>query len=409
MSSFNHSLLLVFYFLAVISLYLGFVSLRGGVRFIRYLAVSQTSSLSEFTPFVTVFFPLRGVDDGLVENINAVFSQDYADYEVVFISDREDDPAWAAVEAARHAFTGESGPAMQMVVAGPAVDSGQKVHNLTHAISFAHPNSEVFVFVDSDARPNSDWLRALVDAVHDESVGAATGYRWFVPQRAGFATHLRSVWNASIASALGANEKGNFCWGGATAIRRSIFDKIKVREHWRGVVSDDFALTRALQQAQLPIRFVPQCLTPSFEDCSLSELFEFSTRQLKITRTYAVHLWRSVLLGSVIFVFTFFGGLALIVFRAITHQSFALPLWLLLIIFLMGAMKSQLRLKAVSQVARLEPGWVAATAHITLWPIASALYLYNAIAAAVSRRITWRGITYELKSAHEVSIVRRER
>jgi len=401
-------LLLVFYFLAVISIYLGLLSLRGGVRFVRFLTASQTAPISEFSPFATVFFPLRGVDEGLVQNIDAVFSQDYPAYEVVFVSDRADDPAWAAVEAARHEFTGESGPAMQTVIAGPAVDSGQKVHNLRHAIPFAHPNSEVFVFVDSDARPNPDWLSALVGAVHDEAVGAATGYRWFVPAGRGFASHLRSVWNASIASALGANEQGNFCWGGATAIRRSTFEKIKVLDQWRRVVSDDFAMTRALQQARLPIRFVPQCLTPTFEDCSLRELFEFTSRQIKITRAYAGHLWRSVLLGSAIFVLTFFGGLALVVWRALTHQTFALPLWLLLIIFMMGAMKSQLRLKAVSQLTGLEPGRASTIAHITLWPIASALYLYNAIAAAVSRRITWRGITYELKSPVETVIIRDE-
>jgi hypothetical protein len=43
-----------------------------------------------------------------------------------------------------------------------------------------------------------------------------------------------------------------------------------------------------------------------------------------------------------------------------------------------------------------------------MWPLASALYLYNAVAAAVSRRITWRGITYQLKSPDETVIIRRE-
>ncbi|HEU5239351.1 MAG TPA: hypothetical protein VFU37_19630, partial [Pyrinomonadaceae bacterium] len=47
-------------------------------------------------------------------------------------------------------------------------------------------------------------------------------------------------------------------------------------------------------------------------------------------------------------------------------------------------------------------------AHMTLWPFASALYLYNALGAAFSRRITWRGITYELKSADETAVVSRK-
>ena len=47
-------------------------------------------------------------------------------------------------------------------------------------------------------------------------------------------------------------------------------------------------------------------------------------------------------------------------------------------------------------------------AHLLLWPFASALYLCNAISAAFSRRIKWRGITYELKSATEAVIISRE-
>jgi hypothetical protein len=46
--------------------------------------------------------------------------------------------------------------------------------------------------------------------------------------------------------------------------------------------------------------------------------------------------------------------------------------------------------------------------HLLLWPFASALYLCNALAAGFSRRIKWRGIDYELKSATEAVIISRE-
>ena len=400
-------LLLVFYFLAVISIWLGLLSLRGGIRFIRHLQTELGKSYPPFTPMASVFVPLRGVDAGLQENIAAVFAQDYPNYEVVFVSDDQSDPAWSIVADARQSFTGTSGPTMQTIVAGPALDRGQKVHNLSVAIEHADENSEVFVFVDSDARPQSSWLWSLIAPLQDEAIGAATGYRWFVPLRNSFAGHLRAVWNAAIASALGANEKKNFCWGGSTAIRRNTFQSCAVMEHWRGTVSDDFAATSALHRAGLPIRFVPQCLTPSFADCSLGELIEFTTRQLKITRAYAPHLWKSVLVGSVIFVLTFFGGFALVMARAVTHLSFATPLFLLLIIFVMGAMKSHLRLRAVSAIITEKSmrSTASTLAHVTLWPAASALYLYNALAALISQRITWRGITYQLKSPVETVII----
>jgi cellulose synthase/poly-beta-1,6-N-acetylglucosamine synthase-like glycosyltransferase len=404
------SLLLVFYFFAAISIWLGLLSLRSGIRFVQYLQTELKKEQEEFTPFVTVFLPMRGVDDGLDANIASIFRQDYPSFEIIFVADRADDAALSVVENARRSFRREIGPAMQIAIAGEARDSGQKVHNLVFAIAYAHRDSEAFVFLDSDARPPAHWLRSLVSPLRDDGMGAATGYRWFVPAGGGVASYLLSVWNAAIASALGANVAKNFCWGGATAIRRKTFESCRILDYWRGAVSDDFAMTRALHEAKLPIKFVPQCLTPSFTLVGLRELVEFTIRQLKITRVYAAHLWKSVFLGSIIFVLTFFGGIALIMARASLGYSFATPLVLLLIIFLMGAMKSHLRLRAVNSVLA-EPGMSAPAAtvgHLLLWPLASALYLCNAVAAAASRRITWRGITYDLKSPNETVIIKKQ-
>ena len=244
----------------------------------------------------------------------------------------------------------------------------------------------------------------------DRQLGAATGYRWFVPENGGFASSLRAVWNASIASALGASEDKNFCWGGSTAIRRATFEKLKVAERWRGTVSDDFTLTRVLQEAKLPIHFVPHCLTASFDDCSFRELLEFTTRQLKITRVYAAHLWKAVLFGSLLFVPVFFGGIALVIARAMLGLPIMAPVVLLALIFVLGAAKSWIRLRAVSLALSCYhlPLRNAVLAHLFLWPVASGLFLYNALVAACSRRINWRGIRYELKSPTEAVIISRE-
>jgi len=327
--------LFLFYFLAAVSIWLGLLSLRGGLRFVRHVQSETVREYPAFTPFATVIVPIRGLDHGLHENITAIFSQVYPAYEVIFVSDDKNDPAWAIVEKARLDFKGPSGPTMRSIVAGPAVDRGQKVHNLSVVTSVTDRASEVLVFVDSDARPADDWLKSLIAPLQDETLGATTGYRWFVPVRGGLWSHLRAVWNAAIASALGADEQKNFCWGGSTAIRRSTFESCGVIDYWRGTVSDDFAMTRALRASQRTIRFVPQCLTPSFEACSFHELVEFTTRQMKITRVYAPHLWKPVLLGSAIFVLVFFGGLGFVLARALMGLSFVTPLFFLMIIFAM--------------------------------------------------------------------------
>jgi ceramide glucosyltransferase len=400
----------VFYFFAALLLLQSLLSLRGGFRYLSYFRRELARAPAGYAPRATVVVPCRGLDQGLSDNLSALFRQDYPDYEIVFAADSADDPALGVAGdlAARLTRGRPAVRRVRAVVAGGARGRGQKVHNLIAGVRAADPASEVFVLVDTDARPRECWLRSLVAPLADEQTGAATGYRWFVPAGGGLASHLRSVWNASIASALGEDERRNFCWGGSTAIRRATFDRLDVLGEWRGALSDDFALTRALRRAGLPVNFVPRCLTASHGDCAAAELFEFTTRQLKITRVYAPHLWRVVLVSNLLFAAVFFGGLALTVARAAAGLTFVAPLALLAAAFVAGSAKAALRLRAAALALGGESArgrdWLA---HLTLWPLTSALFAWNALAAAASRRIRWRGIEYELKSPDETVIIAR--
>jgi ceramide glucosyltransferase len=400
----------LFYFLAGLGIWLGLQSLRGGLRYRAYVREEMARPLADFTPLVSVIAPNRGSDAGLGENIAALLNQNYPGYEILFVFDREGDPGAKLIEEVSTRRVDAARVMTRSIVAGDATDSGQKVHNLRVAVGETDAKCEILVFVDTDARPDANWLREIVAPLADESLGASTGYRWFVPENGGLASRLRSVWNASVASALGAAREKNFCWGGSTAIRRSTFDRLNISERWRGSVSDDFMITRVLNEAKLPIHFTPRCLVPAVGDCDLHELFEFTTRQIKITRVYAPHLWKFVFLGSALFTLTFFGGSLLVLVRAVLGLSFIIPLVLLGVIFLLGAAKGFVRCQAVmiplTRYRRELRRDLAA--QILLWPFASLLYLYNAIAAGLSRRIQWRGITYELKSPGETVIISRD-
>lgn len=399
--------MLLFYLLAAVAIWFGFQSLLSGLRYVAYVKRETAKPLPDFTPFVSVIAPNRGLEAGLRENISALLTQQYPHFEILFVFDHSSD---AAIELIRELQSQHPNIKTRIVIAGPATDSGQKVHNLRAATAEVGSNSEVLVFVDTDVRPGPNWLRQLVAPLVDNDLGASSGYRWFIPVEGGLASRLRSVWNASVASALGDNRNKNFCWGGSTAIRRSVFDQLQVRERWRGSVSDDFTATRVLQDAKLPIHFTPNCLVPAVGDCDFRELLEFTTRQIKITRVYAPHLWKPVLLGGFLFAITFFGGLGLLFWRILSGRSFMVLLSVLLLIFLLGAGKAFIRWQVIriplsSYRPLLNRDLIA---HIVLWPFASLLYLYNAINAAFSSRIEWRGITYELKSPGEAVIISRE-
>ena len=152
--------MLVFYFFAAIVIWLGILSLRGGIRFAQYGRRESARPLPEFTPFASVIAPCRGLDQGLRENVTALCNQSYPTYEIIFVTDKVEDPSLNVIEQVRSCDGNSKGP-VRIIVAGEATDSGQKVHNLRVAAQEIAPNSRVLVFVDSDARPHQNWLRLL--------------------------------------------------------------------------------------------------------------------------------------------------------------------------------------------------------------------------------------------------------
>ena len=400
-------MIFVFYFFALVLIALSYKSFRGGINYLNFFKAELAKSPSQFTPFATVIAPCKGIDNELRENLAALLCQDYPAYEIVFVVDDETDPA---VPVIRDIMSNNAQPS-RLVIAPKTTSSSQKVENLREAVLHAADASEVLAFVDSDARPGPNWLRDLIAPLEDEQIGAATGYRWFISRVPDLASEMLSVWNASIASSLGPNLKSNFCWGGSTAIRREVFEKLGIRERWRGALSDDFTVTRVIKEAGMSVFFVPRALTASIENCSLRGLLEFTTRQMKITRVYSPDLWIAAFIGSGIFNLVFIWGIAIIIYR-LFYGGLIWPAAIALVLvaaFSIG--KSWLRLKAVKLVLRDHQAELTRQSvwQNTLWALSPALFFFHAAAAALSRKITWRGITYELKSASETVILERSK
>ena len=219
---------------------------------------------------------------------------------------------------------------------------------------------------------------------------------------------MRSIWNASIASSLGENTRSNFCWGGSMAIRRDTFERLDIREKWPGTVSDDFTVTRAMNAARMPIYFVPRALTASIENCTFHELLEFTTRQMKISRVYASKLWLLSFFGSGLFNIVMILSLLIIAFTAPRSIASLISAITLTLVTVFSLAKSTLRLNAVGLVLhdyRAELARQYWTHNILTLP-APALFLYNCLAALVSRKLTWRGITYKLIAADRTEIIK---
>lgn len=398
-------MIFIFYIFAAILIFFSYKSFRGGIDYLNFFKKELAKPKSNFTPFVSIIAPCRGLDEDLEENLTALFRQDFPHYEVIFVVDDEKDEAVKVIEKVSR--EGAKNAKSKLIIAKKAMESAQKAENLREAVLHVSDESRVFVFVDSDARPAANWLRYLVAPLEDEKIGAATGYRWFIPKKMNFSSEMRSIWNASIASALGANLEKNFVWGGSMAMRREVFENLKIREKWQGILSDDFVVTRTMKVANMPIYFVPQALTATIENCTFGELLEFTTRQMKITRVYAQNFWIQAFVGAGLFNLVMIWSIFIVVSAPINQLDFwiALTTFLLVSVFSIG--KSWLRLKAVAMILKefeiklKKQFWT----QNTLWILSPALYFYNCFQALLSRKIVWRGISYQLISPERTSII----
>jgi cellulose synthase/poly-beta-1,6-N-acetylglucosamine synthase-like glycosyltransferase len=399
--------MILFYPLAALLIWFSYKSFRGGVEYLRFFRAELAKPRSNFTPYATVVAPCKGIDHGFESNLVSLFEQDHPAYQIIFVVDAETDAAVEPIRAAIGTHAGSNVDARLVISPSLVTNSSRKVEKLREGVLHADPGSEVLVFVDSDVRPSATWLRSLVAPLADAQVGAATGYRWFIAERPSLGSEMTSVWNASIASALGQNTRSNFTWGGSTAIRREVFERLEIRERWAGTLSDDFTVTRALRAAGLPIVFVPAALSASVVDANLREMLEFTTRQMKITRVYMPSLWAMSFFGSAVFNIVILWSILILIFQRSLPLMIAAAVTLLLVAFFSTG-KSWLRLKAVRLVVTShqrdlrQQFWT----QNTLWLFAPAVFLYNSFAALLSRRITWRGIRYELKSPTETVIIR---
>lgn len=385
-----------FWFFAGPAVLATLIGVKTGRKYQEYVEISllaeqdpEEENAELYRPPVTLILPVKGVDHDLAANLRSLAEQDYPDYELLITCRSEDDPA---VQTARVTL----GDRFRLIVAGPPPEgTGEKINNLLAAVASARPESEVLVFADSDGQVTAGWLTALIEPLADEELGAASGFRWYFPEDGGFWPLMRSVWDSTVANLLGAKDSSNFAWGGAMAIRRSVFNEAEVANYWRGTVSDDYRLTKAVKDAGKGIRYLPNAMVATPGSCTRAEFLKWAERQLVITKVYNKSGWIAGFVAHVMYC-----GAMLMAAAALLRGD-PLGLGVLLVILIPGMAKGAMR----SYAGRLmfpereawfdQHGW----AYFWLTPLATWIWLYLFVQSARTRTIRWRGYEYELVSA----------
>ncbi len=364
------------------ALVLTVLSLRGERKRAAYVR-RRLAATREALPPATVIVPVKGFDEGLRQNLAALATLDYPDYELLIVAHSASDiPAGVLPQRAR-----------VILAHGRDPHTGEKVQNLVIAIHAARHRSKVFAFADSDGRVTKRWLRALVAPLAEEGVGASSGFRWFTPDRATPWTLLRGVWDAVSAGIFGPGDN-RFAWGGAMAIRREVFFDVEVLRYWKRTISDDYALSAAVHTAGLTIAYAPGALVPCREHISPRRLFSWMRRQMMITRAYNLQQWRLALAAHLFYCAAMAASVVAIRFG---HRIG----WFTLAAQLVPGMIKGARRAGLAAAGLPEYdawfrryGW----AHWALVPIATWIWLIALVSSAFGCTIEWRGHRYDLKN-----------
>ena len=397
-------LLNIFFVFAVPMLGYAVLMVWQGRRFLQHVRQAAAEPLPEYAPPASVICPCKGLDPEMDLNLGALLTQDYPDYEVVFVVAEASDPAHAVCTK----LAAVSRVPARVVVAGLSEGRGEKVHNLETGVRAARAESEVLVFADSDGRPPPDWTRILVAHLSPPGTGAASTFRWYIPD-GDFLSGLQSAWNALTAAYFTWEGGRRLCWGGGTALRRETFFGADVPRYWAGCISDDLMMSRALREAGKPIVFVPQCLVATHHPVTWGQFLGWGTRQITLMRIYEPGTWRAGFLALALYSATFLYGLALagLWLGSRAMESGLILLALAVISGLMAAKGSywsraaQLLVPAHREELR-RGRWSPAM----LAPLAPFVLSLNFLLSMFLRRFEWRGVTYLLESPWKTVVIR---
>ncbi|GAC1328806.1 MAG: hypothetical protein NVSMB26_04480 [Beijerinckiaceae bacterium] len=365
----------------------------------RYTWGLPRSEVPQLTPRAVIIVPIKGRSEQDAVFFRALRSQNYPDYRIVAALESEDDPAFPLLTNE----LAHDGAPVEVCIAGLAVQSGQKVHNLLAALDRVRPDDSIVAFIDADTSPGPEWLPRLISEIVDSGHAAVTGYRWIVPTDDRLSSAVVSVANTSIVTLPRLALVMNACWGGTTAMRRSTLEQIGIRRYWEGALVDDLQMTRALRDHGVRIFSRRQSLLLSPVAMTWRQAFAFGRRQYQIVLTHEPGLW---LLAAII---TLIPALSCVFAFWLVAQGSIVAAALLIVSVFLGEIRTRCRKRIVRAMWRQEGNvsrarlWAVDRWLKPLWWGFHAVCVFSALG---SRRVHWAGVDYIVHHRQDIQVIR---
>jgi len=341
---------------------------------------TEKRKFPSYTPAVSAIVPCKGTDRGFYENIPAFLIQEYPRYQVLFVVDSKDDPAYSALEQIT-----KNKPNAHLALTNPLSGCSGKVAALLTGLA-STADAEVLVFADSDMKPHIHWMQNLVAPLQDETIGATTGYPWYFPTD--WKTLLFSTQNImSIVCSFYSSP--SFVWGGSTAIRRNVFEKLHIKEKWKTAISDDCVVTKSVKKSKYTIYFEPKCIMESPPETSIRGLMRSTKRSFTWLRWQSPLPWLGAFFGFVGGIIIALGLLLLLLF------GYYIPGIVLGSLILVGILCGWLIIHVLPKnMVYPKERYSSEIGYALMTPLAFLLTVQNVIASATTKEIQWGGRSY---------------
>jgi hypothetical protein len=370
------------------------------LRLYRSPAILQSGSTN---PHVGIIMSLRGADPFLECSLRGLMSLDYPSHEIRIVVDSEIDPAFKIVDRV-HRELAASHVVLEILDVCQHTAS-LKNSALVQGINGCSSRCEVYAWVDADTVPDPGWLRALVAPLQEDSVGAACGIRWYAPPTTTVANYVRHIWNSAAVIQMVAHGIG---WGGAFAIRKTVYEELKLEEKWERALFEDTLASNEVLLRGRRMAFVPACTMPNAESATMKWCTNFVTRQLQGLRYYH-GAWRQVLGFGLFSGVVLLGNIAMVPWALMNRDFVSAGIGLSVILTFgvtIGWLMQYVEREVDSLLGDRSIGNGSRPLMLALAaPITQVIHLIALVRAYMQRNVNWRGIDYEVRSG--MDIVRR--
>ena len=389
----------------VVSVLIQFVLVHGFIRRLR--GWKRELLTDDDCPEGVVILCLRGGDPFLSKCIDGLMTQDYPRFRVCFMIDHANDPA---MQVLREALASHSFDQYEIqALANPLDTCSLKCSSLVQAVHGLPDTTKFIALLDADTIPHRSWLRELATALQPESVGAATGNRWYMPNELSQGSLIRYVWNAAAVVQM---YWYRIAWGGTLAIKTDSIRRAKLLDRWSHAFCEDTMLRRQLSEIGQQVEFVPSLMMINREDCTVGSFYGWVQRQLLTAKLYHP-LWHAVLghgFSSAGLLLWGWGTAAYLFINQDLQRGFAVTAAMLAFQIALSLLLPWME-SAVQQIVRSrgEPtDWNArltrsrftwsvwATQWVYTWALTTCLFI---------RRVSWRGVEYDVHGSWKIHLL----